>query len=531
MQLHLTHLFHFLRILSSRASDSNTAGTVTLASGSPTVQFKPPNSASNAQNVSQGFIGFAIEMLILPTYGGVDQPNKFSGNLMSAISSRTGAPIHIRVGGTSMDNSIFNASSDKAITVTTSPPSRADNCRLGSNRTIGGPWLSGFRNYNPGTRFTVEVPLARNHPVNRASFLKACIDAIPGGTQQLDAIEIGNEPDLYPKFPRLPCAPPHRHSGYGPADYSAEWKAAARNLSKEVDALNDKHTWYQAMVFSTTVDPKLWNVSAMWNDIDQGRFVKTVSQHYYQTDSSGSLPDDLMNHSKTVSEMESRFESTISFLEPRGIPFIIGEGNSAIGLPGNRRPVLDSSLGAALWTADFMMNAMAMGIKRVSLTPPWQVVNTTDETKSVRGTWYGHVFTADFIGTGGDLQVHRLPVNDSHPNIASYAGYNSGLLATFAVLDMRFWNGTNETGRPAVNIELANLDAGITGARVSRLTAPEGSNALANISWAGKQWSADNEGQEPKGNDSVVVKVANGSLAESVSIFASQGILLQMIRS
>ncbi|KAJ6452906.1 hypothetical protein DFH09DRAFT_1351464 [Mycena vulgaris] len=524
MKLDLTHFFLFLGIISSRAADSDTAGVAILAS--PTVQFKPPNTAGNTQNVSQGFIGFAIEMLILPTYGGIDQPNEFSGNLMSAISNRTGAPIHIRVGGTSMDNTIFNASSDKAITVTT--PRHI--CRLSSNRTIGSPWLSGFKNYNPGTRFTLEVPLARNHPVNRVSFVKACIDAIPGGTQQLDAIEIGNEPDLYPKFPQLPCAPPQRHSGYGPGDYSAEWKAAAKNLSEEVDALNDQNTWYQAMTFSTIVDPRMWNVSAMWNDIDQGRFVKTVSQHYYQTNSSGSLKDDLMNHSKTVSEMESRFGSTISFLEPRGIPFIIGEGNSAIGL-GRRPPALDSSLGAALWTADFMLNAMAMGIKRVSLTPPWQVVNTKNESKSVRGVWYGHVFTADFIGTGGDFQIYRVPVNDSHRNIASYAGYNSGLLTRFAVLDLRFWNGANDTGRPAVDIELADLDAGITGARVSRLTAPGGSNALLNISWAGKQWSADDDGQEPKGNDSVVVNVANGSLAENVTIFASQGILLEMIRA
>ncbi|KAJ7208376.1 hypothetical protein GGX14DRAFT_634145 [Mycena pura] len=146
MKLHLTHLFHFLGILiSSRASDSNTAETATV---SPTVQFKPPDTANKAQNVSQGFIGFAIAMQIFAKYGGkqltryfasgshlfqtgIEQPNKFSGNLMSAISSRTGAPIHIRVGGTAMDNSVFMASNDKPITVTTKPSSRAENCPRG----------------------------------------------------------------------------------------------------------------------------------------------------------------------------------------------------------------------------------------------------------------------------------------------------------------------------------------------------------------------------------------------------------------
>ncbi|KAJ7064821.1 hypothetical protein C8F01DRAFT_1128320 [Mycena amicta] len=527
MKLELTPFFLFLGIISSGTPYSDATGATTLASS--TVQFKPPNTAGNAQNVSQGFFGFAIEMTILPTYGGIDGPNKFSANIMSAISNRTGAPIHIRVGGTSMDHTIFDASSTEAVNLTDT----RGVCGLAANRTIGSPWLSGFKNYNPGTRFTVAVPLARNHPVNRISFAKAFIDAIPGGTLQLDAIEIGNEPDLYPQYPLRPCAENHdRPSSYGPKEYSAEWKAAAKNLSEQVDALKDQNSWYQAMVFSTRVNPSTWNVSAMWNDIDQGGFVKTVSQHYYQTSSShGHLKPDLMNHSKTISEMESRFRSTISFLKPRGIPFIIGEGNGAIhDNTGPRPAALYSSLGAALWTADFMLNAMAMGIQRVSLTPPWQV-GTQEEPKSVRGIWYGHVFAADFVGKGGDLQIRRLPINDSYPNIASYAGYNSGLLTKFAVLDFRFWTRANDSdtiARPAVNIELANLDAGIVGARVSRLTAPGGSKGL-NISWAGKRWSADDDGQEPKGNDSVVVKATNGLLP--VTIFASQGLLLEMIRA
>ncbi|KAJ6483285.1 hypothetical protein C8R45DRAFT_1149161 [Mycena sanguinolenta] len=518
MKLDLTHFLHFLGIILSRPANSDAAEAATLVS--PTVQFNPPKTAGNMQNVSQCFFGFAIEMLILPAYGG--------SNLMAAISNRTGAPIHIRVGGTSMDHIIFNASSAKAITVT--DPRGTDSCQLSTNRTIGSPWLTAFKNFNPGTRFTLEVPLARNHPSNRISFVNACIDAIPEGTQQLDAIEIGNEPDLYPLYPHLPCSPPNRHSGYGPGDYSTEWKAAATNLSNEVDALNGQSTWYQAMTFSTRVNASVWNVTEMWSDIDHGRFVKTVSQHYYQTTHSGSLRYDLMNHSKTISEMESRFRPTISFLEPRGIPFILGEGGSAIGL-GSRPPPLYYSLGAALWTADFMLNAMAMGIKRVSLLPPWQPVKTPDEIKSVRGIWYGHVFAADFVGTGGDFQIYRLPMNESHQNIASYAGYNSGLLTKFAVLDMRFWNATIEPRRPAVDIELSDLDTGITGARVSRLTAPRGSKEVSNISWAGQQWSADDNGKEPKGNDSVVVKVINGSLAGNVTIFASQGLLLEMIRT
>ncbi|KAJ7738786.1 hypothetical protein B0H16DRAFT_1761118 [Mycena metata] len=430
---------------------------------------------------------------------------------MSAISApRTGAPVHIRVGGTSMDNIIFNAS-----------------------ETIGSPWLSALKNFNPNTRFTLQVPLARNFPVDRLDFARACIDALPNGTQQLDALEIGNEPDLYPVAPTRPCASsPDRPKGYGPEDYVSEWKAAAKNLTEGVDALNGQNTWYQALTFSTGVVQNIWNVQALWNDsVDQGEFVKTVSQHY------GSLEGDLMNHSKIISDMHSSFGPAISFLQPRGVPFILGEVGTAVG-SGCTPPSplkLYRSLGAALWTADFMLNAMSMGIQRVSMMQgtnfsfsAWQPVTTAAEPKGVHGNWYGHVFAADFIGTGGDFQIYPLPINDTHPHIVSYAGYNSGLLTKLAVLNMRFWNGTND--RPAVNIELAGLASGITGARVSRLTAPGGSAQLLNISWAGKQWSAGDDGQEPKGNNSVVVNVVNGSLAQNVTAFASQALMLEMIR-
>ncbi|KAJ7716105.1 hypothetical protein DFH07DRAFT_973994 [Mycena maculata] len=360
---------------------------------------------------------------------------------------------------------------------------------------------------------------------------------MPDQIQQLDAIEIGNEPDLYPLFPQPPCGP-DRPSSYGPADCAAQWTGAANNLSKQVGALKGQKAWYQALTFLSGVNQKIWNVTGIWNGIDEGGFVKTVSQHYYQTNACASLKDQLMNHSITVSEMQSAFGTAISFLKMKRIPFILGEVGSALGIDNcTPNPELYGSLGGTLWTTDLMLHAMTMGINRVSMQQAtnanfsaWQPVTTPGVPKAVRGNWYGIVFAADFIASGGNFQVQPLPINASHPNIVSYAGYNSGLLTKLAVLDMEFWNGVNDTGRPAVDIELADLDANITGVRVSRLTAPGGSKELENIKWAGRQWSADNGGQEPKGNNSVLVKVANGSLAGNVTILASQALLLEMVR-
>ncbi|KAJ7716103.1 hypothetical protein DFH07DRAFT_762555 [Mycena maculata] len=444
---------------------------------------------------------------------GIDQPNNLSNNLMSAISTRTGVPVSIRVGGTSMDNTILNTSNPTPLT----PTGDEAVCGINTNRTIGSPWLSAFKSFNPGTRFTVELPLARNDPVNRIAFAQTCIAAMPDQIQQLDAIEIGNEPDLYPLFPQPPCGP-DRPSSYGPADCAAQWTGAANNLSKQVGALKGQKAWYQALTFSSGVNQKIWNVYASLHLIIRRGW--------------------LMNHSITVSEMQSAFGTAISFLKMKRIPFILGEVGSALGIDNcTPNPELYGSLGGTLWTTDLMLHAMTMGINRVSMQQAtnanfsaWQPVTTPGVPKAVRGNWYGIVFAADFIASGGNFQVQPLPINASHPNIVSYAGYNSGLLTKLAVLDMEFWNGVNDTGRPAVDIELADLDANITGVRVSRLTAPGGSKELENIKWAGRQWSADNGGQEPKGNNSVLVKVANGSLAGNVTILASQALLLEMVR-
>lgn len=60
-------LLLFLGDISSRTTQSNAALGATM---DDPVVFTPPKTADNLRNVSQRFFGFAIEMLILPKYGG-----------------------------------------------------------------------------------------------------------------------------------------------------------------------------------------------------------------------------------------------------------------------------------------------------------------------------------------------------------------------------------------------------------------------------------------------------------------------------
>jgi hypothetical protein len=65
-----------------------------------------------------------------------------------------------------------------------------------------------------------------------------------------------------------------------------------------------------------------------------------------------------MTHAKTVSRLQSSFGTAISFLRMQRTPFILGEVGSAIGRASPKcTPSMDlyRSLGAALWTVDFML--------------------------------------------------------------------------------------------------------------------------------------------------------------------------------
>lgn len=66
---------------------------------------------------------------------------------------------------------------------------------LRSDMTLGAPWFDGFARLN-NTKFILHVPLARKNTTNAVAFTRKCIDSM--GVENLLAIQIGNEPNLYP---------------------------------------------------------------------------------------------------------------------------------------------------------------------------------------------------------------------------------------------------------------------------------------------------------------------------------------------
>lgn len=86
------------------------------------------------------------------------------------------------------------------------------------NITLGPSWFEGFRNF-PGVEWVYQVPLVYLNQTNSIEGLKMAVSTI--GAEDLFALEIGNEPDLYP-------------AKWSPEEYASEWLAFDKAIRREV---------------------------------------------------------------------------------------------------------------------------------------------------------------------------------------------------------------------------------------------------------------------------------------------------------
>ncbi|KAK7002412.1 glycoside hydrolase family 79 protein [Favolaschia claudopus] len=513
--------FHFASIAAALPAS--------IVAQNATVVFRPPGTPDKARTVPQGYIGLGIEMKSFPDYMGHGSPNKLTRFLLSQIASRTNTPVPIRVGGTSMDNSLF---SPKLTTNFTLPIGNLTQCRLHTNITIGQPWVDAFAYLNGSlARYTLQIPLARKNVTNGIDFANACLRKMPGGLGQVDALEIGNEPNLYAADG---CEGKDRGPNFTPEVYARGWSGYARRLQGGVQGMAGTPREFQALAVASRADLSVWNLTKIFTPLDRGGHVKTVSQHYYQGLATGTLQEQLLTHKTTVSKMEHNFRENVAFSQAHNISLVLGEVGPALGGEGAINPSLFRTLGAALWSLDFLLYGMSMGITRVSMQQgtnfrmsAWQPVNGgTAHPKAVHGNFHGLVAAADFIGTGGDFKIRTLPFDD-HPEIVGYAGYNSEKLTKVFVLNLHVWNGQGD--RSKRDVSLRNLGADVKRVRVSRLTSPNGAADEGNISWAGQQFTAENGGTvQPKGEKPTLRNVNN---ATSVVVAASEAVLVELLRS
>jgi len=381
--------------------------------------------------------------------------------LLQNLTAYGSGPINLRIGGDSTD-------ATEEPTSTTAQPFAELAAALGTHFSLG---------VNLGTD---NVNLA----VDQA---KAYISQMPAGS--LDAIEIGNEPDMY------------YQNGLRPPSYTYE------------DYLADFNTWKKninpLLPSGTRLMGSSWAYTKTLSNLDsydsaEASTLTNFSQHFYVGNGQNNNPDDILLTPKASKSGAYDVTGAVATTHEHGIPFRMGEMNS---LSNGGENGISDAFESALWAVDSMFEYANIGVDGVN----WHMGNggpygafylnirsssgntNTYELSSVRPLYYGLLFFQAATGKG----AHLLPVTlDTHANLTAWATIDTSGTPRLAIINK------DESSTGTVYVTLS----GYSQAQVYRLTAPN-YQSTSGVTFAGQTFDGSTDG------------VIQGSLAiESVDV-------------
>lgn len=169
--------------------------SVAVAQADKSISIPKNVPAGAGHVVDPSFTAFAFEVASFynHSFDANGNPNKFVQNLIQGILDRTGGTPILRVGGTSGDLGSYDANLKGP---TFRPATEGGPAFDPPYQRLGPSWFNAFKNF-PGAKFVFMVPLRQDNLPNTIEYAREGL-AIIGN--RLDALEIGNEPDFYPKF-------------------------------------------------------------------------------------------------------------------------------------------------------------------------------------------------------------------------------------------------------------------------------------------------------------------------------------------
>ncbi|WPG99103.1 Hypothetical protein R9X50_00191200 [Acrodontium crateriforme] len=296
------------------------------------VPSSPPSNASPQLEFAP--IGVSLEFFAFPEYMyNVPSTKQCLQNLKDV--SGTWPPM--RVGGTTQDRATYDASSTAPVTYSVSDPDDAPD-----SLNFGPSFISLAGQYSG------RVVLGLNRRLNnQANTIEAAQTAL-SKMNNLDAIELGNEPNFY-----TGSDPIAGGSWNAAKDYASQvsWQNAVGN------AIGATNIFSAGVYFGTGS----FNNAGLANDEgSDSEFVADFCSHNYPQ--SGSTADlaSLMSHSGISSQI-SQFRSQVTAASSLRKSFIMGETNSATQGGGGISP----TFGSALWVMDYSIQLLLMGTKSI----------------------------------------------------------------------------------------------------------------------------------------------------------------------
>jgi hypothetical protein len=431
------------------AGSADKSVTITLqqgtALGTASVDATKPGT-----QIQPSFLGFSHEWTSPPALmGEPGDTNPIYRQLVKNLTAYGGGPLLIRIGGNSTD-------STQAPTTGVVAPMAQLYTDLGAKFTLG---------VNLGSD---DVSLA----TQQAQYYVA---NMPAGS--LEAIEIGNEPDLY------------HDNGDRPTTYTF------------ADYLSDFATWRTAILPLLPNGVKLmgpsWASTSSLSNLpaflaQEENNLSIVSQHYYAgTQCNGNTnPPDYLLQDSAATKGATAVASSVPLAHADGLPFRMGEMNSISC--GGETGVSDI-FASALWSADVMFEFANVGVDGVNFhngnggayalfqfNTAIMGNTTTYSIESIRPEYYGLLFFQ--MATASTPKL--LPVTLTTPaNLKVWATIDAQGVVRIALINK------DETLQGVVGISLPGYGAG----SVTRLTAAN-FQATTGITIGGQTFDGSQDG-------------------------------------
>ncbi|KAI3328025.1 glycoside hydrolase family 79 protein [Xylariaceae sp. AK1471] len=489
---------------------------VLASSGSVGLTLSPTPPADISGPVSPSFAGFGIEFSNLFSYMGYSSPNPLTDNLLANLANYTGAPAHIRIGGNTQDNMIYDETMTRWSWIT-NPNSKGQGTPP-SDACLFGPRFFEVANRLPaGTPVTWGLNLAYNaddYMTRLATVAALALDRTPN--IKITSFELGNEPDLYGQNGL------RAGGSWNGKAYVKEWQERATTLWKQVLSPRGRNaSFFEAAATASTINTD-FQVADMFttykidaapagSELSAGTSLLAAwNQHdyyYFVGVSTYEITLAKLMQLQTTEDQFTAWAAQVKQAQGTPYPYALREMGivGPIGLEG-----ITDVFGTALWTLNFLCYAASLGVESVQLhmtdnsnASAWQPIEMYGKQPFVRPVYYGVAAFDQVIGDAGPgARVWQYPVGElSVPveyvgQVRAYVVYDANnALASVVVINGRVSNASvAEADKPLLNVQL-KLPSSLAGQTIhlARLTGT-GADATKDTTWNGISYEASGNG-------------------------------------
>jgi len=372
------------------------------------------------QRMPLGFVGVSVEYGALYTYAGRN-PDALDPVLLALLRQLAPgqAPV-LRIGGDSADATWW--------------PVRGAIAPGGVDYRLTPGWLATARALarTLGARLVMGINLAGDRPALAAAEARAVLAGI--GRRYIEALEIGNEPDLYGGLAWYVDLQGQtfqaRRPGYDLADFTRDisrWRAALPRVPLAGPALSGPG-WMSGLGSFLAAEPGLGVVT--YHRYPMIACVSDPTSPAYP-----SIANMLADSSTTG--LAEPVASYVALAHARGLPFRIGELNSAAC---EGRAGVSDTFASALWVLDALFAFASVGVDGVNVhTLPGAAYElfTITHTRSgwqafVHPEYYGMLMFAQAFPAGAQL----LPVSAPSGPVKIWATRDSDSVVRVVLINM-----------------------------------------------------------------------------------------------